>query len=255
MAEDRPPYYYLDNLINVLLVDDDPRILELVRQILSPLRLYAITTAATAAKAEKHLSQPARTHLCILDLGIADRERDEFHLLRRFSSRVSFIMLTGCSSPAKGFRCHELGAKSLVEKSGDFDNDSFLRTVNRCALLNIINPRYGLVKDTLNTSTNVLFDHSPTSVSNWALEMAITDRELRNIWKKHLGANAKTILAIYQMFSAAIGYYERQNLSVTVYQNNSETDQANYRRLEEYFHCHRSIITDFIEFGNVVNFI
>jgi hypothetical protein len=92
-------------------------------------------------------------------------------------------------------------------------------------------------------------------VSAWALDLGITDRELRNVWTKNLGANTKIILAIHQMFSAALSYYEDTVSPVKTYRNVAVEEQAGYRRLEEYFHCHRSVITDFIEYGNVVNFL
>jgi CheY-like chemotaxis protein len=255
MGKERHPFYYLDKLISLLLVDDDRQILDMLGALLSPLAVYDIKTASSVAAAVEALTVPRRTHLCVMDLGLTDVDNDEFHLLRRFSGRVSFVVVTGSSSPLKGFTAHQLGARTMIEKGGGFDPSAFVRTVNRHALLNVINPRYGMGTDTLTTSTDVLFEKSPQFVSEWALESGITDRELRNVWTKNLGANTKIILAIYQMFSAALSYYEKAILPVKTYRNAAVQDQGGYRRLEEYFHCHRSVITDFIEYGNVVNFL
>ncbi|MBD3315241.1 MAG: response regulator [Chitinivibrionales bacterium] len=255
MGKERHPFYYLDGLVSLLLIDDDKQIRNMLGDLLAPIRIYTIKKASCAAQAEAILASPQRTHLCVMDLGLSDIDKDEFYLLRRFGGRVSFVVLTGSNSPQKGFTAHQLGARTIIEKGGGFDPSTFIRTVNHHALLNVINPRYGMSADTLTASTDVLFRTSPQFVSEWALELGITDRELRNVWTKNLGANTKIILAIHQMFSAALNYYEWVTSPVETYRNTAVEELSGYRRLEEYFHCHRSVITDFIEYGNVVNFL
>ncbi|MFP4417901.1 MAG: response regulator [Chitinivibrionales bacterium] len=252
MPLDRPPYYFLDNTINLLIVDDDAPIRSLLSQIISPVKLYSIKTASTAGEAEPFLASPERVHLCVIDLGLRDIEDDEFYLIRRFSDRVAFIIFTGSSSPTKGFHARECGAKAIIEKSPDFDPENFLHTINHYALLNILNPRYNLTKDTLSAATEALIEHQPKFVSSWAMHMAITDRELRHIWSKNLGANAKIILSIHQLFRSAFDYYEQLADRGIERASFPVDDVATYRRLEEYFHCHKSTIIDFIAFGNVV---
>lgn len=255
MQEERAPFYFLDKTINILVVDDDKSILSLIKDILSPIKIYSVISATTIHEAETALSSPDRTNLCVLDLGITHEKHDEFYLLKKYVSRVSFVILTGATSPVKGFTAHKLGAKDIVEKSSVFDSTKFLKTVNHYSLLNIINPRYGMSNDTLTLSTNMLFKESPKFVSQWAIHMGISDRELRHIWTKNLGANAKIILSIYQIFEAAFHYYERRVSNADAYQNRPLQSQDTYKRLEEYFHCHKSTITDFIAFGNVVPFV
>ncbi|MBD3393262.1 MAG: response regulator [Chitinivibrionales bacterium] len=250
MATERPPFYFLDQSVNLLIVDDDPGIRSLVVDVLKPVRLYNVFEAANAAEAEEHLQSPERIHLCLLDLGLADLGNDEFHLLRNHGARVSFVVFTGSTSPAKGYAARELGAKDIIEKSPAFDRPAFLKRVNRLALLNVINPRYGATKDTLSLSTEVLFDKTPKYVSQWAIQMGITDRELRHIWRKNLGANAKIILSIHQIFTAAFTYYEKLAAAGEGARVRIHNPQV-YRRLEEYYHLHRSTITDFIAYGNI----
>jgi hypothetical protein len=170
------------------------------------------------------------------------------------------VVLTGSTSSEKGFTAGELGARALVAKSANIDYPEFTRLVNRHALASIINPRYRIGgKDPLSVSTAVLFEKSPEFVTGWALEMGVTDRELRYIWKKKLGANAKIILFIYQVYRRAFAYFEdqvaqrageRRQSIVTAWAEGDE-----YRRMEEYFHLHRSTILDYLAFGNVVNFM
>ncbi len=254
MPTERPPFYFLDNSVNVLLVDDDPGVRALIVDVLKPVRLYSVRTATCTTDADEILRPPDRTHLCILDLGLTDLQNDEFHLLRHHAARVSFVVFTGSTSPAKGYSAKELGAKDIIEKSPEFDRIGFLKKVDRQALLNIINPRYRMVKDTLTLSTEVLFEKSPKYVSQWAIQMGITDRELRHIWRKNLGANAKIILSIHQIFSAALSYYEKVAAAGPGRQVRIHNPQV-YRRLEEYYHIHRSTISDFIAYGNIAAFL
>jgi response regulator RpfG family c-di-GMP phosphodiesterase len=253
MSEERPPFYFLDKLINILVVDDDSGVLGLMNEILAPVEMYALRKASSAREAEPILSSFDRVHLCIFDLGLADRENDEFYLLRKYAHRSSFVVFTGNTSPAKGFMAHSFGARAIIEKSANIMNADFLKQINYHTLLNILNPRYGKMTDTLSHSTDILFKHSPKFVSQWAIQMGISDRELRHIWTKNLGANAKIILSIYQIFEAAFNYYERHLSRADAYRNVPLQQQAGYRRLEEYFHCHRSTITDFIAFGNIAS--
>ena len=250
------PFYYLDNLVNVLLVDDDMRILSLLSEILRQVYPYHINSVTTAQQAEKILSSPARIHLCVLDLGITDIKSDEFFLLKQFGTRISFIILTGRSSPLKGFEAHTLGAKAVIEKTGTFNNFRFLEMVNHLSLLNIINPKYNpTIKDSLSNSTDLLFKESPKFVSQWAQLMGMTDRTLRHIWTKNLGANAKIILSIYQMFETAFDYFEKVGRESESYKLKKILDSNSSKRLEEFFHMHKSTITDFIAYGNVAAFL
>lgn len=250
------PFYYLDNLVNVLLVDDDMKILSLLSEILKQVCPYHINSVTTAQQAEKILSSPSRVHLCVLDLGITDIKSDEFFLLRQFGTKISFIILTGRSSPLKGFEAHALGAKAVIEKTGKFDNLRFLETVNHLSLLNIINPKYNpTINDSLSKSTDLLFKETPKFVSQWAQSMGMTDRTLRHIWTKNLGANAKIILSIYQMFETAFDYFEKVGRESESYKLKKILDSNSYKRLEEFFHMHKSTITDFIAYGNVAAYL
>lgn len=253
MAEQRPIYYFINGSVNLLVVDDDPRVLKILNEKLAPLSLYSVKCAPDSRTAVELLESPERFHVCVADLGLKDKEDDEFYLLKRFHRHVSFVILTGASSPRKGFLAAKHGAKALMEKSGELDYGSFVRMLNRYALLNIINPRYQAHgKDPLSVSTRVLFEKSPTFVTDWALEMGVTDREIRHIWKRNLGANAKIILFMYQLFRGAFTYYE--HFLEPDFDGADTAVPEDYRRREEYYHCHRSTICDYIAFGNVVNF-
>lgn len=256
MAETRAPFYYLDKLVNVLLVDDDPEILSVLSEIFDPICLFSVYRASTSQQAEEILASPPRTHLCVFDLGLTDCKNDEFFLLKRFGTRVSFVIFTGRPSPLKGFNAHNLGAKAIIEKSGEFDTVAFFNTVSHFALLNIINPKHSaVINDSLSVSTDLLFEKSPQFVSQWAQMMGMTDRALRHIWTKNLGANAKIILSTYQIFETAFNYFEKIILESEKYKIEKIIQSNTYRRLEEFFHLHRSTICDFISYGDVAAFL
>jgi CheY-like chemotaxis protein len=255
MALENPkPFYFLDNLINIVLVDDNPEYLSLMKSMVKPVSIYSINTAETAIQAENIITSPNRIHICVLDLGITDMDNDEFYLLKKYGKRSSFIIITGSTSPKRGFIAHSLGAKAVIEKAVKFKNVDFIKTVNRYALLNIINPKYRTNGDTLSVSTDILFEKSPQMVTKWAKYIGITDRSLRHIWKNNLGANAKIILSTFLIFKNAFDYYEkyfRGNIS----QDKELFHSSKYRHLEEFFHTHKSTITDFISYGDIAAFM
>lgn len=252
MQEERKPFYYLDKLVNILLVDDSPEILTFLSKTIAPIGAYTIHKADNSKKADEILSSPTRIHMCIMDLGLTDIMDDQFYLLKKYGARISFLIFTGRQSPYMGFESHILGAKNLLEKSAEFDSIKFLKNINYLALLNIINPKYdSITNDSLSASTDILFEKTPLFVSNWAQSLGMTDRTLRHIWTKNLGANAKIILSIFQMFETAFSYSIKLQMDNFNTYSGSVAQSSTYKRLEEFFHLHKSTITDFISFGNV----
>ena len=209
MKNNEEPFYYLNNLINVLLVDDDPKVISFLSEIFKPFRPYNVFTASTAKQAYKLLQSPRRIHVCVMDLGINDIKNDEFYLLKEFGTHIFFVLFTGSSSPLAGFEANKLRAQAIIEKSAHFNNSKFMKIINRFALLNIINPKYNIKIDSLSEATDILFKKSPHFVTQWAQQLGMTDRSLRHIWTRNLGANAKIILSIYKIFSQALTYFEK----------------------------------------------
>ena len=259
MNKDRPPYYFLNDSINLLLIDDDESILQYVTELVRAIPLYRIECASSARKALALWEPPKRYHACITDLGIDDMKGDEFFILRQFGRQTAFIIFTGATSPIKGFTAGQLGARALMEKTNNVDQMTLLKTLNHYALLNVLNPSFLRSDDnTLSLSTDLLFRKSPQQVTEWALELGISDRELRHIWKRHLGANAKIILFIYHVYHRAFTYFESRLSDALsgqhIHAAEEIEDKSGYTRMEEYYFLHRSTIMDYIEFGNVVNF-
>ncbi|MBN1981835.1 MAG: response regulator [Chitinivibrionales bacterium] len=254
MNNTHKPFYYLDKCIHVLVVDDQREIITFIEELIRHMGLYLLHTASNGQEALKLLQSPQRIHLCIFDLGISDCQGDEFFLIKQFGAALPFIVFTAKTSPRAGFLARHYGAFDIIEKSNNLEAATFLKTINTAALQSIINPKYAISspKDSLRQATDILFKHSPRFVADWAQLLSMTDRALRYIWTKNLGANAKIILAIYQIFMAAFGYYDRLLTENSSRTGTTDTSSSQYRRLEEFFHMHKSTIHDFINYGNIV---
>jgi hypothetical protein len=123
-----------------------------------------------------------------------------------------------------------------------------MQVINRQALYNIINPSFNeAIFDTLNYATEILFKKSPDSVTLWASEAKITDRELRNLWKNKVGIMARHALTIYQLYSQAFACAERR------FSKNCPDDKcllANNPKCEalmNYFHSHEKAILPILQ--------
>jgi DNA-binding response OmpR family regulator len=98
----------------VLVVDDEPKITEVVGSYLAKAGFQPVT-AATGAEALR-LFQAARPCLVILDLMLPDLSGEEICRRLRAGSRVPIIMLTAKSEDADAVRGLALGADDYVTK-------------------------------------------------------------------------------------------------------------------------------------------
>ncbi|MBN1306811.1 MAG: response regulator [Chitinispirillaceae bacterium] len=236
------PFHFIDRMLTVLIVEDDPLGRDLLTGMLEPAACYAVHAAATNSKALELLRSGKRFHACIIDLGINDVDDDEYYLLRHYGRHSSIIVLTGSPSPRKGATCIQLGARAVFEKGASFDSRFFFQTLNRLVLVNVVNHRFNEgAGDTLNIATQTLFETSPGSVTQWAERLRITDRQLRNLWHTGSGFGAKQVLFLYHCLKNAFVHYE------TLLFGSSEECLASGRfsppRLEAYFQEHQELLT------------
>jgi CheY-like chemotaxis protein len=245
MEKDCRYFSFLDKTLNILVVDDDWMILDLLREILSPVHLYNVITANSTKEANAIISSEKRIHVCIMDLGLSDIDHDEFYLLKNFAPYVSFLVNTGSINPAQGFKCKQYGAKHLISKGSlsGIEGIELVREINRQALYNIINPSFSEnIFDTLNFATEMLFKKSPDSVTGWALEAKITDRELRNLWTNKVGIMARQALTIFHLYSIAFACAERYFLNQCPSDKCSVVTNEKCEALTNYFQTHQNAI-------------
>jgi CheY-like chemotaxis protein len=202
------PFSFLDGILNILIIEDDPYSKSLVEDLLSEEPIYATHSAASSQEALELLRSGKRFHVCIMDLGLSDIQNDEFFILKQYAQHCSIIVLTGSCSPQKGATCIKLGARAVFEKGTDLNLKELLRAIHTNTLLSIVNHRYNEHNiDTINLATKILFDKKPSTVTQWADYMRISDRQLRNLWHNGSGFSAKYTLYLYMVFSAAFSYY------------------------------------------------
>lgn len=235
-------YDYIDNTINIMIIDDDPVQCDIINDILKPARLFSLSIVSTNREALSLFRSGKRFHVCILDLGICDIDNDEFFILRNYSAHCSIVVRTGSDSPLKGANSIQLGAKAVLEKGKRFILKDFYKTICKYALINIVNYRYSeLSSDTLCFATKVLFEKNPESVTEWAERMRITDRQLRNLWRTCMGFSAKQILFLYHLYQDAFNYYQFDIIGEP--HNPDEPKKDNDKSYRTYFQNNREVLT------------
>ncbi len=234
---------FVNGMINLLIVDDNPDILGFLKELFSSLPIYKVHSAANSGDALSILRSGKRFHVCVLDLGLCDIENDEYYLLRLYAHHSSVIVLTGSNSPVKGATCIQLGARSVVEKGVNFNPHKFLELVNNYAIINIVNFRYNDSSgETLNLATRILIEKEPPSVTDWASFMRITDRQLRNLWHNGSGFSAKHILFIFTFLKQVFQYFTLLNYGAPEDKKILLSDQE-IKKLRSYYIAHKDIIS------------
>ncbi|MBN1760768.1 MAG: response regulator [Chitinispirillaceae bacterium] len=236
------PFAFLDGTLSLLLVEDDPEQLAFLRSLTGGFPCYSVATASDNSGAIDRLRSGKRVHTCITDLGITDIGGDEFYLLRQYARHCSMIVLTGSTSPQKGATCIQLGARTVFDKGAPFHPADFMRTVNELTLISIVNHRYSESSgDTFNLATKILLKTNPRSVTEWADNLRITDRQLRNLWHTGSGFGAKHLLFLYQCCKSAFRYFESQLFLPETRSRFSPPSTP--RHMAAYFENHRELLT------------
>lgn len=202
-------YSFLDGCLNLLLLEDDPGYQDLILELLEPVKIFTCHKASSTGKALQCVNDTSRIHVCILDLGISDYAGDEFFILRNYADSIPSIVLTGSQSPGKGATCIQLGAKAVMEKGPGFSFDLFYSSLCELTIRGILG-RIAAKKasDTLKDSIDILLQRQPSTVTQWAEYLLITDRQMRNLWHNETGFGAKHILELHILLSNAFDYYE-----------------------------------------------
>ncbi|MBU1706615.1 response regulator [bacterium] len=103
----------------IVIVDDDPDILEAIHQFLAK-RKFEIHTATNGEEALS-LIRAVRPHLVLLDIRLPGLDGIEtLREIRRFDSTVGVIMMTGYDDDEEGRISLELGASDYIAKPIDF---------------------------------------------------------------------------------------------------------------------------------------
>ena len=235
------PYSFLDGLFNLLVVENDPSDLAAIRRLIEAFPCYSIIPAPDNSCALDRMRSGRRIHVCITELGMNDIGNDEFYLLRQYAHHCSMIVLTRSASAQKGAACVLFGVRAVFDKGTPFGGREFIETLNELTLINIVNHRYTENSgDTFNLATKILLKTNPRSVTEWADNLRITDRQLRNLWHTGSGFGAKHLLFLFHCCKSAFRHYES-----SLFDRGKEsrfTPPFPPRRMAAYFEGHRDIL-------------
>jgi two-component system, OmpR family, alkaline phosphatase synthesis response regulator PhoP len=104
----------MNGVVHVLVVDDEPQIVEIVRDYLADAG-YRVATARSGDEALRHV-RSITPDLVVLDLGLPDMDGLDVARLLRQATSVPIIMLTARSDEADRVAGLELGADDYVVK-------------------------------------------------------------------------------------------------------------------------------------------
>ncbi len=240
------PYQFLAHSINICMVDDDPQLLQVYSEILNGYNLYTIVSCSNVAETESMLSSKQRFHVCIMDLGLDDIDNDEFYLLKKFSPRISFIILTGNDSVKKGFECGKYGSLSVFEKPVDFGKVDFINAVNRAFICSLVASCSKSYKPVVEKIVEALFLFDPVDIFNWALNANVTEQYLRKVWNTIYGYQPKYFFILYRMMLSAFSvfnseFFEKTGGAIELPEFQSKSNEKELLAVEKYFQSNINI--------------
>jgi len=236
-------YRFLDGALTVLIIDPDKELCASFYQpIFNQLPCCTVHYAHSLRSAIKdHLTTGQRFHVCITELGMGDDDYDELYVLTHYGTHCSVAVVTADTSPAKGAKCVQLGARGVFDKGPSFNWQRFYTTFCRMLLINVIYCRYNeQLGDTLTNATRILFEKNPATVTEWADHLRITDRQLRNLWHSGSGFGAKQMLFLYDCLYCALTYYGCVLFPDTT--NVGVVDTLCKKKHSSYFKAHREVL-------------
>ncbi len=128
---------FLERTIELLIVDGISVECNACHDFLKSYKLYNVTCVSTAKEANALLMSKKRFHVCLTDLGICDINNDEYYLLKKFSSRLPFIIMADKDSLKLGFEIRKLGAFGAIKKPVYFQDLGLIEVINEATLYNI----------------------------------------------------------------------------------------------------------------------
>ena len=125
------PFTLLKHSVNVLVVDDMQVFWTRVKGLLDIFGIYSVRIAESTREALEIIkNSEKRFHACVLDRGMDDVERNEFHLLDTFGKTIPFIIMTAREEPDQTFQCGRRGAKAFIRKATPAFNYTLISSIN-----------------------------------------------------------------------------------------------------------------------------
>jgi response regulator of citrate/malate metabolism len=200
---------FLERSIEVLIAEDEYCVADLHFEHLNSYKLYAVTRASSAKEADSILSSSKRTHVCMLDRGLTDLDNDEYYLIKKYSPKVSFIVVSARESLEKGFQACSYGAFNAISKPVDFYKLDFIDLINEAFLRSLIIPEHiNNYKPVIKDAVDAFITFKPQDLTLWALQTGVEERYLRKVWTNSFGYQPKYALWLIKLFSHAFLHYK-----------------------------------------------
>ena len=169
---------------HILVIDDDERILSLLKQFLSK-NGYLVSTATSAMEAEKFLTE-FTFDLMLVDVMMPEVTGIEFaRRIKDKKSNVPVILLTALSEPEDKVKGLESGADDYITKPFD-GKELLLRVQNLIDLYGQNKSSHQITKFgniSYNMENKHLFDHA----KNLSIKLSSTEIKLLDVLLKHAG--------------------------------------------------------------------
>ena len=233
----------LEQSIKILIVDDEWGVAEAYSEILRTYKLYEVTCAYCAKEADLLLSSSKRFHVCLFDLGLTDINNDEYYLINKYSTKISFIIVTGKDSLKKGFQSKAYGAIAAINKPIDFCNLDFINLVNEAFFRSLIIPKdinkcKPIIKDAIESFISL----RPTNIKQWAENGGIDERYLRRVWMECFNYQPRYLLWLTKVLSYAFSFYNSlycKELGLRTSGNDIQDIEYSSRRFNSFYRKHK----------------
>lgn len=193
--------------IKILIIDDEPALVDLYFEHLSLYELYDVSCAYNARSADLILSSAKRIHVSIMDLGLYDIQNDEYFLIKKYSPRISFIIATARDTLEKGFQAKDCGAITALNKPVNFYQPDVFNFINEAFIRSLICPEHiENCKTIIRDAVKIFIYSKPKTIRAWTNKIRIEERYFRKVWIDCFGYQPKHIVWLYRMFSSAFSY-------------------------------------------------
>ncbi len=225
----------LKETVSILAVDTDLGTLESYRRIFSAHLLYRIVTVSSAREAQSIIQSGIPLHLCVLDLGISDLNNDEFYLIREYSNRLPFVIISGTESAEKSFKARDIGAKEFISKPVDTQSILFWEKLSDTFLNHTIYPDISAGNPQMKKILQTICVKNSWNFSALANEANVSEAALRKIWYAHCAFAPMKVLFVYRLYKAAFRFHNCCQIEDNQQMKLNPNIIDNYtRRIEQY---------------------
>lgn len=202
-ASQTSPFAFLHGSITVLVADDDPHVRQLYRDFLAGCPFYRVLCACDAVEAESMLREFYPVHVCLLDLGLREREGDQFYLLKSYGCDTVMIIVSGSDSLEMGYVAASLGARGMIHKTV-LSKMKMIEQINEKFLESILLP--GSLRDDhlMVKAANAVKGYEYKTVEEWAVRSGVDEAYLEERYATVSEAPPETRLQLYRLYKAAL---------------------------------------------------